>query len=58
MRYFKPSSRPGVKTVVYKEHPELTNMNYQEFVPSYWSWILPQEQVERAEHLNDITKPK
>ncbi|MDF2986974.1 MAG: hypothetical protein K0R50_2484 [Eubacterium sp.] len=58
MRYYKVSKdKPDVKTVVYMKNPEEVLTPYPEFVPSYWEWILPQEQVKIANRLNEITKP-
>ncbi len=58
MRYYKVSKDiPDVKTVVNMKNPEEVLKPYPEFVPSYWEWILPQEQVTKANRLNEITKP-
>ncbi len=57
MRYYKTKAhRPEAETVVYMKSPEEINKLYPEFVPSYWEWILPQEQVKIVNRLNEITK--
>ena len=38
--------------------PEQVNAPFPELVPSYYSWILPQQQVEKANKLANITDTK
>ncbi len=58
MRYYKVTKdHPEVKTVVNMDNPADVNKAYPEFVPSYWEWKLPQEQVQIVNRLNEITKP-
>ncbi len=59
MRYYKViKDEPEAKTVVNMKSPEEVNTPYPEFVPSFWEWKLPQDQVKIVNRLNDITKPK
>jgi hypothetical protein len=37
---------------------EDVNKKYAEFIPSYFAWISLDEQKERAEELNKLTKKK
>ncbi len=58
MRYYRVKThQPEAITVVNMKSPEEVNRRYPEFVPSYWEWILPQEQVKIVNRLNEITKP-
>lgn len=59
MRYYKVTrEQPEAKTVVNMKSPEEINAPYPEFVPSYWEWKLPQEQVKIVNRLSHITEPK
>lgn len=58
MRYYKREVQNHAETVVNMKHPEKVNEYYPEFVPSFHSWMLPQQQVEIADELANKTKPR
>jgi len=59
MRYYKVTRKqPEAKTVVHMKNPDEINTQYPEFVPSYWEWKLPQDQVRIVNRLSHITDPK
>lgn len=51
--YFLPLAG---KAVIDMEKPNQVNTSYPEFVPSFHSWMLPQQQVEIANELVKMTK--
>lgn len=55
--YLKQKKNETAQTVVNMEKPQEVNEPYQEFVPSGFEWILPQDMVKRADKLDDMTKP-
>ncbi len=59
MKYYRvKKDGPEAETVADMKDPSQVNKPYPEFVPTFHEWMLPQQQVENANRLNEITKSK